>query len=35
MEKKVLGLNGDERLNVIGSIMEVIWCLYESMKWQR
>lgn len=32
-KKTVLGLNGDERLNAIGSIMEVIWSLYGHMKW--
>lgn len=31
--KEASGLRRDERLNVIGSIMEVIWWLYECMKW--
>lgn len=32
MEKQAVGLNGDERLSVIGSIMEVIRCLDERME---
>lgn len=32
MEEKPLALRWDERLMVIGSIMEVICCLYEGTK---
>lgn len=35
MEKEALGLNGDERLNVIGSIIEVIYESVEVMEVRR
>lgn len=35
MEKEALGLNGDERLNVIGSIIEVIYQSVEVMEVRR